>query len=117
MTKIVNDPEEFPKEALEGFAEAYSEYVQPVHGGVVRTAASPESEVALVVGGGSGHYPAFAGWVGPGIAHGSVCGNIFASPSASQARSVIRAADNGAGTIMMFGNYAGDVLHFGQAAE
>ena len=117
MTKIVNDPEEFPKDSLEGFAEIYSEYVQPVHGGVVRTAASPESEVALVVGGGSGHYPAFAGWVGPGIAHGSVCGNIFASPSASQARSVIRAADNGAGTLMMFGNYAGDVLHFGQAAE
>lgn len=117
MTKIVNDPEEFPKDALAGFAEAYSEYVQPVHGGVVRSTASPDSEVALVVGGGSGHYPAFAGWVGPGIAHGSVYGNIFASPSASQARSVIRSADNGAGTLMMFGNYAGDVLHFGQAAE
>lgn len=117
MTKIVNDPEEFPKDSLAGFTEIYGDYVQPVHGGVVRAAASPESEVALVVGGGSGHYPAFAGWVGPGIAHGSVCGNIFASPSASQARSVIRAADNGAGTLMMFGNYAGDVLHFGQAAE
>ncbi|MFT0847353.1 dihydroxyacetone kinase family protein [Actinomycetaceae bacterium L2_0104] len=117
MTKIVNDPEAFPKESLRGFVDAYSEYVQAVHGGVVRSTASPESEVALVVGGGSGHYPAFAGWVGPGIAHGSVCGNIFSSPSASQARSVIRAADNGAGTLMMFGNYAGDVLHFGQAAE
>lgn len=117
MTKIVNDPEAFPKESLQGFVDAYGEYVQAVHGGVVRSTASPESEVALVVGGGSGHYPAFAGWVGPGIAHGSVCGNIFSSPSASQARSVIRAADNGAGTLMMFGNYAGDVLHFGQAAE
>ncbi len=117
MTKIVNDPEAFPRESLQGFVDAHGEYVQAVHGGVVRSAASPESEVALVVGGGSGHYPAFAGWVGPGIAHGSVCGNIFSSPSASQARSVIRAADNGAGTLMMFGNYAGDVLHFGQAAE
>ena len=117
MTKIVNDPEAFPKDSLYGFVDAYGEYVQAVHGGVVRSTASPESEVALVVGGGSGHYPAFAGWVGPGIAHGSVCGNIFSSPSASQARSVIRAADNGAGTLMMFGNYAGDVLHFGQAAE
>lgn len=117
MTKIVNDPEAFPKESLAGFVDAFAEYVQAVHGGVVRSTASPENEVALVVGGGSGHYPAFAGWVGPGIAHGSVCGNIFSSPSASQARSVIRAADNGAGTLMMFGNYAGDVLHFGQAAE
>lgn len=117
MTKIVNDPEAFPKESLAGFVDAFAEYVQAVHGGAVRSTASPENEVALVVGGGSGHYPAFVGWVGPGIAHGSVCGNIFSSPSASQARSVIRAADNGAGTLMMFGNYAGDVLHFGQAAE
>ena len=57
MTKIVNDPEEFPKDSLAGFTEIYGDYVQPVHGGVVRAAASPESEVALVVGGGSGHYP------------------------------------------------------------
>src|SRR5690606_26345050 len=58
-----------------------------------------------------------AGWVGPGMAHGAVCGNVFASPSASQVRSVARAADNGGGVLLGFGNYAGDVLQFGQAAE
>lgn len=117
MTKIINDPDNFPAESLAGFTDAFSSYVQPVHGGVVRTQTSPTTEVALVVGGGSGHYPAFAGWVGPGMAHGAVCGNIFSSPSASQAESVIRAADNGAGTILMFGNYAGDVIHFTDAAH
>ncbi|QOR45945.1 dihydroxyacetone kinase family protein [Trueperella pecoris] len=117
MTFLVNDPEKFPAEAVAGFAAAYSTYVQPVHGGVVRAGTSPQGEVSIVVGGGSGHYPAFAGWVGTGMAHGAVCGNIFSSPSASQATSVCRSADNGGGTIIMFGNYAGDVLHFGNAAE
>jgi len=51
------------------------------------------------------------------MAHGAVCGNIFSSPSASQVRSVVLNADNGAGTLMLFGNYAGDVLHFGLAAQ
>ena len=117
MTYLVNNEEEFAKEAIEGFAAAYESYVQPVHGGVVRATTSPDKEVSIVVGGGSGHYPAFAGWVGPGMAHGSVCGNIFSSPSASQAKSVCKAASNGGGTLILFGNYAGDVLHFGNAAQ
>lgn len=117
MTFLVNDPEKFPAESLEGFTRVYSNYVQPVHGGVVRSTASPEGEVAIVVGGGSGHYPAFAGWVGPGIGHGAVCGNIFASPSSSQVYSVVKASDNGGGALLLFGNYAGDVLHFGNAAS
>ncbi|WP_288292324.1 dihydroxyacetone kinase family protein [uncultured Varibaculum sp.] len=117
MTYLVNNEEEFAKEAVEGFAAAYERYVQPVHGGVVRATTSPDKEVSIVVGGGSGHYPAFAGWVGPGMAHGSVCGNIFSSPSASQAKSVCKAASNGGGTLILFGNYAGDVLHFGNAAQ
>lgn len=117
MTYLVNNPEEFATDSLKGFIAAYENYVQPVHGGVVRTSGSPQGETALVVGGGSGHYPAFAGWVGPGIAHGAVCGNVFASPSASQVRSVVKAADNGGGVVLLFGNYAGDVLHFGNGAE
>ncbi|MFP7696315.1 dihydroxyacetone kinase family protein [Trueperella sp. LYQ143] len=117
MTYLVNNPEEFAADSLRGFVAAFPEYVQPVHGGVVRASASPHGEVSVVVGGGSGHYPAFAGWVGSGIAHGSVCGNIFASPSASQVTSVVRAADNGGGTLLLFGNYAGDVLHFGNGAQ
>lgn len=117
MTRLMNDPADFAREALDGFCAAHPEHVQPVRGGVRRSTASPEGEVALVVGGGSGHYPAFAGWVGTGMAHAAVCGNIFASPSASQVYSVTSSVENGGGVVLAFGNYAGDVLHFGQAAE
>ncbi|WP_446215756.1 dihydroxyacetone kinase family protein [Micromonospora sp. IBHARD004] len=117
MTRLVNAAPNFAGEALEGFVAAHSGHVLPVHGGVVRASATPAGQVAVVLGGGSGHYPAFAGWVGPGFAHGAVCGNTFASPAASQVYSVARAADAGGGVVLGFGNYAGDVLHFGQAAE
>ena len=116
MTRLVNNPDDFPSQAVAGLVSAFPNYVRPVFGGVVR-AARTDRKVALVVGGGSGHYPAFAGWVGPGFADGAVCGNIFSSPSASQAYAVCKAADRGAGVLIGFGNYAGDVLHFGQAAE
>lgn len=117
MTYLINKAENFPAEAVAGFAAAHPQYVTAVHGGVVRSTATPEGQPALVIGGGSGHYPAFAGWVGPGMGHGAPCGNIFSSPSASQVYSVARSAENGGGVIMGFGNYAGDVLHFGAAAE
>lgn len=114
---LVNKPEEFAAEAIEGFADAFQAWVKPVYGGVVRSTKVPDGKVALIVGGGSGHYPAFAGWVGPGFADGAVAGNIFSSPSAAQAYCVAKAADRGAGILIGFGNYAGDVLHFGQAVE
>ena len=117
MTRLVNNPEEFPAESIEGFADAFSNWVKPVYGGVVRSTKTPEGKVAIVVGGGSGHYPAFAGWVGPGMADGAVAGNIFSSPSGAQAYSVAKAAERGGGVLIGFGNYAGDVLHFGQAVE
>lgn len=117
MTHLFNDPHDFAAEALRGFAAAYPRHVTEVHGGAVRATLTPKGQPALVVGGGTGHYPAFAGWIGPGLAHGAPCGNIFSSPSASQVYSVARNADNGGGVILGFGNYAGDVLHFGVAAE
>ncbi len=117
MTRLVNNPSDFPAEALRGFVTANKRYVKPVYGGVVRSTATPQGKVAVVYGGGSGHYPAFAGWVGHGFADGAVCGNIFSSPSGAQAYSVLKAAHRGAGVLMGFGNYAGDVLHFGQAIE
>lgn len=116
MTYLINDPKKFAADSLAGMVAANSTYLQAVHGGVVRATASPQGEVAIVVGGGSGHYPAFAGWVGPGMAHGSVCGNIFASPSTSQVISVAKNSHNGGGVVLLFGNYAGDCLHFGKAA-
>lgn len=117
MTRLANDPKRFAAEAVSGFVAAHPTHVQAVPGGVIRAAESSPGEVAVVVGGGSGHYPAFAGWVGPGMAHAAVCGNVFASPSSSQVYSVARAADNGGGILLAFGNYAGDVLQFGQAAQ
>ena len=117
MTYLFNDPADFATEAVAGLALSHPEHVAVVRGGVVRATGTPKGQPALVIGGGSGHYPAFAGWVGPGMGHGAPCGNIFSSPSASQVYSVARNAENGGGVVLGFGNYAGDVLHFGAAAE
>lgn len=116
MTTIFTDASEFADDQLTGFAALYVDRLRAVHGGVVALP-SGDPIVAVVVGGGSGHYPAFAGLVGPGFASGAVVGNIFTSPSASQIYSVARAADRGRGVILTFGNYAGDVMNFGIAAE
>lgn len=115
MTYLFNQPSDFARELTEGFVAVHSDKVRQVPGGVVRSTRSPKGSVAIVVGGGSGHYPAFAGLVGQGLAHGAAMGNLFASPSAQQICSVARAAHNGGGVLLTFGNYAGDVLHFGQA--
>ncbi|MGD6756475.1 dihydroxyacetone kinase family protein [Streptomyces sp. BH105] len=117
MTRLHNDPAAFADEALEGFAAAHRRWVRPVTGGVVRATAKTPGQVAVVIGGGSGHYPAFSGLVGQGLAHGAAVGNVFASPSAQQIRGVAKAAQAGGGVLLLYGNYAGDVLHFGQAAE
>jgi dihydroxyacetone kinase len=117
VTYLFDDPKTFPADAVEGLVAAHPEELLRVHGGVVRRNATPAGQPALVVGGGSGHYPAFAGWVGPGFAHGAPCGNIFSSPSSDQVYAVAKNAENGGGVILGFGHYAGDVLHFGVAAE
>ena len=115
MTQIFDNPADFADEALDGFVAANRGYVARVDGGVVRSTEVPSGQVALVVGGGSGHYPAFAGLVGPGLATASACGNMFASPAAGQVYRVAKAANAGGGVLLSYGNYAGDVLHFGQA--
>lgn len=117
MTKIVDDPETFAASALAGFSRVYGRYVRLVRGGVVRSTAVPQGKVSVIVGGGSGHYPAFAGYVGPGMADAAVAGEIFASPSTAAVARVCRNADYGGGILLGFGNYAGDVLNFGVAAE
>ncbi|MBB3976636.1 dihydroxyacetone kinase [Rhizobium azooxidifex] len=117
MTTIFDAPEEFATTALAGFAALYSRFVRPVKGGVVRSTGVPEGKVAVVIGGGSGHYPAFAGYVGPGLADAAVAGDVFASPSTAAVARVCRQAHRGGGILLGFGNYAGDVLNFGVAAE
>lgn len=117
MTWLYNDPAAFTEDMLDGFLDANAGYVTGVAGGVVRAAPTRPGKVAVVVGGGSGHYPAFCGVVGPGFADGAVVGNIFTSPSAAAAVSVARAASGGAGVLLTTGNYAGDVMNFGLAIE
>lgn len=117
MTKIFNDPSEFAEEALAGFCDVHSDLVRQVSGGAVRRYRPARPKVAVLAGGGSGHYPAFAGIIGTGFADGAVVGNIFTSPSAQQAYSVAKAAESGAGVVFTYGNYAGDVMNFGMASE
>ncbi|MFC7619601.1 dihydroxyacetone kinase family protein [Microlunatus sp. GCM10028923] len=117
MTKLWNDPATFTEDLVAGFLDANADYVVGVPGGVVRATATRPGKVAVVTGGGSGHYPAFCGTVGPGFADGAVIGNVFTSPSAAEAASVARAAHGDAGVILTTGNYAGDVLNFGLAVQ
>jgi len=117
MTRIFNNPADFAEEALAGFCELHSGLVRQVPGGAVRRHRPAAPKVAVLAGGGSGHYPAFAGLIGPGFADGAVVGNIFTSPSAQQAYTVAKAADSGAGVVFTYGNYAGDVMNFGMASE
>ncbi|BAJ74980.1 dihydroxyacetone kinase [Microbacterium testaceum StLB037] len=117
MTRLWNEPAAFADEMIDGFVAANGRYVRRIPGGVARATTSPRGQVAVVVGGGSGHYPAFGGLVGPGLAHAAAMGNLFASPSTQQVYGAARAADNGGGVFFTYGNYAGDVLNFDAAQE
>ena len=115
--KLINDPLQVVDEALEGFVGAYSGLVTLAAPRVVARSARASAKVGFVVGGGSGHEPAFAGYVGRGFADAAACGNVFASPSSEVILDAIRVASTGRGVIMGYGNYAGDVLNFGLAAQ
>ncbi len=119
MAHVHNDPTAFYEEMLDGFLSAYARYVERVPGasGVMRRGGPVVGHVSVVIGGGSGHYPAFAGLVGSGLAHGAVVGDIFTSPSTEQVYRVGRILDGGEGVLFTFGNYAGDVMNFGAAQE
>jgi dihydroxyacetone kinase len=119
MTHIYNTERSFKDEFLEGLTSAYGQYLRQVPGAsaVMSVTAPVNGHVSVVIGGGSGHYPAFAGLVGPGLCDAAVVGDVFTSPSAEQAYRCIRALDGGAGVLLTFGNYTGDVMHFGLAAE
>ena len=119
MTKLWNNPDYFREEMLEGFVAANSRYVRRIPGasGVIAVDAPRNDHVSLIVGGGGGHYPAFCGYVGPGIATAAAMGEIFASPSVEQVYLVSKAAASAAGVLYCYGNYQGDVLNFDMAAE
>lgn len=116
VSPLADDPALFAEDMLVGFCDLFPDRVRRVPGGVVAVAQEP-GKVAVVVGGGSGHYPAFCGVVGHGLADGAVVGNVFTSPSAADAVSVTRACAGPAGAVLLTGNYAGDVMNFTMAQD
>ena len=104
-------------ESLDGFVAAHADIVALAEPRVVVRRSPAAGKVGIVVGGGSGHEPAFAGYVGSGLADAAACGNIFASPPPNVVLGAIRAASMGRGVLMAYGNYAGDVMNFGLAAQ
>ncbi|MEM8728749.1 MAG: dihydroxyacetone kinase subunit DhaK [Pseudomonadota bacterium] len=120
MKKILNNPEAYVDEMLEGLVAAHPEHYR-LHGdsGKVIARATPgkDGKVGIVTGGGSGHLPVFTGYVGTGLLDACAIGDVFASPSAEQMADAIRVADSGAGVLRLYGNYGGDVMNFDMAGE
>src|SRR5690606_21306925 len=119
MKKILNNPEEFVADMLDGLYKAHPEqlaFVDDIHS-LVRADAPVEGKVGLMTGGGSGHLPVFLGYVGQGMLDGCAIGDVFQSPSVEQIANVTRRIDGGKGVVYIYGNYGGDVMNFDMAAE
>ncbi len=118
--KLINAPDDIIPEFIEGLVGAWPDLLTvegPTGRAVVARHGPRDGKVGIVIGGGSGHEPAFAGYVGRGLADAAAVGNVFASPSPQQILDAGRAADGGAGVVFLYGNYTGDVLNFTMAAE
>lgn len=120
MKKIINHPDNVVEEMIEGYVAAFPQYVKQLESNkrsLVTTKETASNKVGVIIGGGSGHEPAFMGYVGDGMADGVAVGNIFSSPPPDPIVKVTRAVDKGAGVLYIYGNYQGDVMNFGMAAE
>lgn len=120
MKKILNSPETYADEALAGMCLAHPHFYRQIGEEgrvVVRNAGAKKDKVAIVSGGGSGHLPLFAGYVGQGLLDACAVGNVFAGPAVLDCMDAIRAADTGKGVLLLFGNYGGDRMNFAMAAE
>lgn len=120
MKKILNNPNDYVDEMLAGFVAAHPQYYR-LYGDsgkvVARATKARDGKVGIVTGGGSGHLPVFTGYVGQGLLDACAIGDVFASPSAEQMADAIRAADQGAGVLRLYGNYGGDVMNFDMAGD
>lgn len=120
MKKIINAPENFVKESIEGMIAAYGDKLKLLNGDFRMVIANREpkpGKVGIVTAGGSGHLPLFVGYVGAGMADGCAIGNVFASPSAGKMADLIRACDYGNGVLCLYGNYGGDNMNFQMACD
>lgn len=120
MKKIINRPEDFVKDTMEGIIAAYGDKVKLYNDDyriLLSSYPVKEGKVGIVTAGGSGHLPVFLGYVGQGPLDGCTVGNVFASPSSAKMADTIRACDRGNGVLVLFGNYGGDKMNFELACE
>lgn len=119
MKKVINVPEQVVEEMLQGMALAYPQYLKRVEGFdvLVRENSPVADKVGLVSGGGSGHEPSHAGFVGRGMLDGAIAGAVFTSPTPDQVYEAIKAVDSGTGVLLIIKNYSGDVMNFDMATE
>lgn len=111
IKKLVNDPANVPAELVGAFADAHQDIVRRVADRVLVRAEQPAAKVGIVTGGGSGHEPAFLGYIGAGCADAVAVGNIFAAPPPDAILASIEQADRGHGVLLIYGNYSGDVMN------
>ncbi len=118
MQKILNAPADYVDEMLDGMVAAHPDvYAMPHPHVVARAGGAISGKVGIVTGGGSGHLPVFAGYVGTGLLDAAAIGDVFASPSADEMAQSMRAVNGGAGVLRLYGNYGGDVMNFDMAGE
>lgn len=119
MKKIINRPEDYVNEMLEGLYIAHPDLITYTAGDVrcLVSANKKEGKVGIATGGGSGHLPLFLGYVGKGMLDGCSVGDVFQSPSAEQMLAVTKEIDSGSGVLYIYGNYNGDIFNFDMAAE
>lgn len=117
MKKIINEANDVVKEALAGMQMAYSESLEYVPDVELICRKKLINKVAVISGGGSGHEPLHAGFVGTGMLDVAVAGNIFSSPSPDRIGTAIEKADKGKGTLLIIKNYSGDIMNFGLAKD
>lgn len=116
MKKIINDPNSVVQDMLRGIQITNNNVLYDEEGFVIYRS-SDKRKVAIVSGGGTGHEPAHAGFVGLGMLDAAVCGNVFASPSPDRILRGIKLADKGKGVLLVIKNYAGDLMNFEIAEE
>ena len=118
MKKFINDANNVEEEMISGMVKAYPDKIDKLDcGDVVVRKTKKVDKVALVSGGGSGHEPAHAGYVGEGMLDAAVCGKVFTSPTPDKVYEAIKAVDAGKGVLLIIKNYTGDIMNFEMAME
>lgn len=117
MKKIINETGRVLEEMLQGFTQANRGIVRRIPETSVIVSVTTSWQVGLVSGGGSGHEPAHAGFVGEGMLQAAVCGQIFTSPTPDQILEGIKTANNGKGILLIVKNYSGDIMNFEMAKD